>query len=894
MTSSGLILAFFGDADAAKVAFSNLQRAGYRQIASLAKKSDGKVAVSRPASRALWAGVAGAAAGFALGHVLPAPRRVRPFVAGTSIGVGAVGAYFLGAALENDLPDRDIERYRAAVMSGETLLIVRAPSQFLNDALQIVRGDGESGPATFVERGATLPNDISRAPLRGDVLSLDALRELGAELGAKQTGIQKGGGTFLLARLRQNQKIITRVVRSLGEASRLDQPVSLSAEWLLDNNYIIQGQIADVRRNLSPQFYKQLPVLKDGKYPGIARAYLMASELVAATDSRLDRENLMEFVHAYQGAGAILSTGELWALPLMIRLALVENLRRLTAQADRRQRERERADFWANRLLTAAFREPDAILPLLAGLSKEQKQIAPHFADRLVSHLFDEEAALGPVRAWLERKMKSPLAEVTSREQRRQAADSISVGNLITSLRFLSALDWRECFEELSRVDQILGQDPAGVYRSMDFATRDRYRQQVERLARGSKTGEIEVATRAVRLAAEANREFEFEPHSFRPSGHVGYYLADEGRGDFATALGYRRTAFSRFRRWVRQNPNQWYFPSLGVGTVAAQWAIGRFAGAIGGVLPFPLRLLALLPASEVSAQVLNYCVTRLIPPRPLPKMEFKDGVPETWKTVVAIPMLLGSVADATDNAHQLQLHFLANPDPNLRFALLADYVDAPAMQMPEDAARLDAARAAIDALNVRHGQTGGADRFYLFIRNRKWSETESRWMGWERKRGKLEEFNRFLRHWHFGAGDELHPVAGIPDGLRDVRFVLTLDADTQLPFGEAIRLIETLAHPLNRPVVETGDGSGGTGGNTRFSPLVSRGYSIIQPRVDTMLPSAMATRYSRLFAGAQGSDPYTHVISDVYQDAFGEGSYHGKGIYDLEAFERVLGGRFP
>jgi cyclic beta-1,2-glucan synthetase len=893
MNSSGLILAFFGDAEAAKIALTSLRQAGYRQVASLSKKSDGKVSVSRPPSLSPAFLAGGAALGVAVGRGVSSPRSISHFLPAAGGAVGSVAGYFVGKVFENDLPDQDIERYRSSVMLGETLLIVRAPNQFLNDALKIVRGASENGPATFVERAAALPTDITKGPLRRDVLSLEQLREFGAELGTKQRATQKGGGQFLLARLRQNQKIISRVVRGLSQAAKLDQPVSLSAEWLLDNNYIIQGQITDVRRNLSPEFYKILPVLKDGKYTGVARVYLLASDLVSAVDSRLDRDHILEFIRAYQGAGAVLTTGELWALPLMIRLALVENLRRLTAQADRRQRERERADFWANRLLTAAFREPDAILPLLAQLSKEQRKIAAHFADRLVSHLFDEEAALGPVRAWLERKMDAPLGEITSGEQRRQAADSISVGNVITSLRFLANLDWRDCFEQLSLVDQILSQDPAGVYRSMDFATRDRYRTQVERLARGSKVSEITVANKAVKSAADDNLERvrraapthgerEHEALIYRPSGHVGYYLTDDGRANLAEALGYRRTIFSRFRRWVRQNPEKWYFASMGVGTVAAQWAIARFAREIGGFLPWPLRILALLPASEVAVQVVNYSVTRLIPPRPLAKMEFKEGVPARWKTVVAIPMLLGSVADATESAHQLQLHFLSNPDNNLRFALLADYTDASAPHMPEDGERFRTARDAIDALNVRHGQINGEDRFYLFLRDRKWSETENRWMGAERKRGKLEEFNSYLLGRCSGIAEELHPVAGIPDGLRDTRFVVTLDADTQLPYGAAIRLIETLAHPLNRPLLDNKTG------------LVSRGYTIIQPRVDTMLPSAMATRFSRLFTDASGSDPYTHVVSDVYQDAFGEGSYHGKGIYDLEMFERVLGDRFP
>ncbi len=898
MTSSGLILAFFGDADAAKLAFLELKRGGFRQIALISKRADGNYSITKPESLTPYIALGGAALGVAIAQLLPTSRPLsrtaRHIVPLAGANLGGVAGYFAGQMLENELPQSDIERYSSAVLSGETLLIARADPKFQGAALKIVRGASEQGPATFVERAASVPLDISKAPLRGEVLSLDQLRDFGFNLGKKQIETQKAGGQFLIARLQQNQKIISRVVRGLSESAKLDQAVSLSAEWLLDNNYIIQGQIADVRRNLSPQFLKQLPRLKSGKYTGVARAYLMASELVAASDSRLDREHLVEYVRAYQNGGATLTTGELWALPLMIRLALVENLRRLTAQADRRQRERERADFWANRLLTAAFREPDAILPLLAQLSKEQTKIAAHFADRLVSHLFDEEAAMGPVRAWLERKMKAPLAEITSREQRRQAADSISVGNVITSLRFLMNLDWRECFEELSLVDQILSQDPAGVYRSMDFLTRDRYRAQVERIARYSKNDELEVAQKAVQAAAQPNLarmqhaatergQREHEALIYQPAGHVGFYLVDAGRREFARELGYRRGQLSRLRRWINKNPNTWYFGGIGVATIAAQWGLGRFARALGGVLPFPLRVLALIPASEIATQIINYTVTRLLPPRPLAKMEFKDGVPARWKTAVVIPMLLTSVEEASESVRQLERHYLANADPSLRFVLLADYVDSSEKNRPEDAERLAEAIRSIDYLNVRYGQSEGQDRFHLFIRERRWSETETRWMGWERKRGKLEEFNAYLLGRRSGAADILHPGAGNPDGLREVSFVVTLDADTQLPYGAAIRLIETLAHPLNRPVLS--DRKGG---------LVERGYSIIQPRVDTMLPSAMATRFSRLFTGAAGSDPYTNVISDVYQDAFLEGSYHGKGIYDLEAFERVLGERFP
>jgi len=899
MLQQSSILAFFGDAESARLSFSSLERAGFRQLALLSKTLENApgaknlaphLDVSRPRSRAPLAALVGAGIGAGAAQFIPAPRATRTILSG-ALGVtgGALG-FLCVAAFDGALPQSLIGEQAAFLAAGEHLLIVRAAPADLRAAMEILREAGENGPVIFVKRPTNLASEPEKFPLRRDVLSSDGLRELAQSLGQKhKTAAQPrslAANAFLLGRLQSNRKIITRVARNLGEAARLGQPVSLSTEWLLDNNYIIQAQIKDVERNLTPKFYGELPVLADGPYKGVPRVYVLASELVASTDSRFDRETLLEFVRAYQN-GTVLSTGELWALPLLLRLALIENLRRLMAQADVRQRERERADFWSNRLLSAAYREPDQLLPLLAQLTKEQTKLAPHFADRLVSHLFDEEAALGPVRAWLERKLDAPLADITSREQRRQAGDSVSVGNVITTLRFLATLDWRECFEQLSLVDAILAQDPAGVYRSMDFATRDRYRGQVEKIARRAKTDELRVARLAVQNAASASMERirgaeAGDPQShesliYQPSGHVGFYLIDDGREGFTRELGYSKTIGSRARRWIKGYPSTWYFGGIAFGTLAAMGLLARSARVFGASLPLPLRLLSLLPSSEVAVQVVNYAATRILPPRPLPKLEFRDGLPTRWKTAIVIPMLLGSVQDAADAARSLELHYLSNTDDQFQFVLLADYVDAPEATMPDDAPRLQRAVEGIQYLNEHYGP-----QFHLWIRDRKWSATEDRWMGWERKRGKLEEFNRALLGKGGRCSDEMHPLVGERDALNDVRLVITLDADTQIPFRAARRMVETLAHPLNRPVVDVRGQS------------VERGYGIIQPRVDTLLPSAMATRFSRLFSAASGSDPYTHVVSDVYQDAFGEGSYHGKGIYDLRVFDQLLDGRFP
>ncbi|HEX2514531.1 MAG TPA: cyclic beta 1-2 glucan synthetase, partial [Chloroflexota bacterium] len=400
---------------------------------------------------------------------------------------------------------------------------------------------------------------------------------------------------------------------------------------------------------------------------------------------------------------------------------------------------------------------------------------------------------------------------------------------------------------------------------------------------------------------------------------HVGYHLT-EGRPALEARAGCPPPLTWRLGRWVLAHPALVYAGGIALLTVLLVWlglAVAHASGAAPGVL-LAIGVLALLPASEVALQIVNYLIGRLLPPRVLPKLVFEDGVPDAWRTLVVVPMLLLSREEVQEDLERLEIRFLANQGPNFHFALLADFPDAPQPVMPEDASLLDAARRGIEALNARYPAAAGAGAaaagadaatagvgaaaagaggglFSLLYRQRQWSVTEQVWMGWERKRGKLEELNRLLISRQIEAdpevaaeleGADLTPSTlqhvGDPRALDGVRFVLTLDADTQLPYGAARRLVETLAHPLNRP---------------RLAPdgrTVAQGYTIIQPRVSTTLPSATATRFSRFFTDPVGTDPYTQAVSDVYQDLAGEGSYIGKGIYDVRTFHRVLGGRFP
>ena len=758
-----------------------------------------------------------------------------------------------------------LNAYGRWLVRGETLVLVDSTVEDAHRALEIFQQDDDETPATFVfypESGMETAAQIAPPP---DPPTADRLIQTARELAAAHTvTTTTHRGRPLLHNLIESETTLKRVRLHLSEAARVEQGLLLSAEWLLDNAYIIQGHITDFKRNLPRRFYEQLPVVAQGPQTGQPRAYSIAVALIEATDGLLSRDSIYTFLQTYQATTA-LTMGELWALPLMLRLRLIERLRELALTVDLRQRERELADFWASRLLAAARKDPDQMISFLAELTREQPTPTAHFADQLVSHLHDEEAASLSVRQWLERKLALPLSESMMQDQHTQAVQQIALGNAITSLRQISQLDWREVFESVSRVDNVLYSDPAGIYPRMSFPTRDRYRHAIEEISRRSGLDEIEVALEVVKAADEQDDEVKH---------HVGYYLLDSGRPEFERRVNSKPGSATLLRRAVRKHPAALYSGSVGLLTALMLGLLASWGGREHIIL---LLLLALLPVSEIAVQIVNYVITRLMPPDFLPRMSFEQGIPENFRTLVVVPMMMLAPSSIAEELERLEIRFLANPDDNLRFALLSDFSDAPQQTMPEDAELLDIAARALDRMNAKYG----AGTFLLFHRDREWSASEDRWMGWERKRGKLEQMNAYLM------GEPLPTQPnflryGDPARLKGIRFVITLDSDTQMPRGTARKMVETLAHPLNLPRLAP-DGS-----------RLDRGYTLLQPRVSTALPSATATLFSRLFTDTTGTDPYTNVVSDVYQDLVAEGSYHGKGIYDLTAFHTILKERFP
>ncbi len=441
---------------------------------------------------------------------------------------------------------------------------------------------------------------------------------------------------------------------------------------------------------------------------------------------------------------------------------------------------------------------------------------------------------------------------------------------LVASLRQIGEADWKEIFEAASVVHCILEGDPAGCYARMDFDSREVYREAVGSLARHSSRTEQEVAMAAVGLAREWHAVCDESRASVRRS-HVGHYLLEGGLPQLRSRIKYRPPARASLANLAVRYPTAFYLIGVELLTFAA--VVGILTGR-GHLIPvFAGMVLLILPASQTAVEFMNRLVTFLVRPRRLPRLDFSKGVPDDCATMVAVPTLLLNEAQVRDLVLDLEIRFLANSGPNVYFALLTDSPDSD-RRVDERDRLVDFCRQLIEALNRRYP----GSPFFHFHRHRTYNDSEARWMGWERKRGKLLDLNRLLR----GAFDAFPTKTGDLSVLERIRYVLTLDSDTQLPRDAAARLIGTIAHPLNAAVVDP------------VQQVVVEGYGILQPRIGISIRSASSSRLAALYSGETGFDIYTRAISDVYQDLFGEGIFTGKGIYEVDVMRTVLERRFP
>ncbi len=718
---------------------------------------------------------------------------------------------------------------------------------------------------------------VSEPPLRGELFGIEQLERLARALAARHQAVTRRNSTRLLPRLAENEQILRDYNRATVAVERTRQ-VTPAAEWLLDNFYLIEEHIQLARRHLPRSYSHELPRLAHGPSNGMPRVYDAVLEFISHVDAQVDAAPLTAFIAAYQTVSP-LKLGELWAIPIMLRLGLIENLQRITTRLMVARTDRDLADSWAQRLQDMAESNPAHLVVVVADMAKADLPLSSSFVAEFCQRLSRQNPVLHLARGWLEQRLVhqgSTIEQLIHLESQSQAADQVSVSHSIASLRFLGAMNWKDFVETLSLVEQTLRADPAGVYGAMDFATRDRYRHAVEALARRTPLAENDVARHAVGLAATCAREI----GSSDRTGHVGFFLIDEGLPLLERAVQARRPWRDLTERAIHRAPLLFY--AGGILALTALFAFGFWHQARESMehdwTLGTLTALFFLAASQLALALMNWVAMRLVKPRLLPRLDFSAGIDPASRTMVVVPTLLTN-ADSVDRLIEtIEIHHLANRDPHLHFALLTDFRDALAETEPDDEPLLARARAGVERLNARYA-ADRSDMFFLLHRPRRWNAAEGRWMGYERKRGKLAEFNGLLRGRSPGC---FTTIVGDPSVLPAIRYVITLDTDTQLPRDMARRLAGTMAHPLNRPHFDPERG------------IVTAGYGILQPRVAVSLPSARRSWFVRLFAGDAGIDPYTRAVSDVYQDVFYEGSFIGKGIYDVDAFERALGGRCP
>jgi cellobiose phosphorylase len=721
--------------------------------------------------------------------------------------------------------------------------------------------------------------DLLAGPLRGELLGAELLEERAQAVAAAQRlAVRKRARRRipLVARLTWTRRVLADAHARLTAAAESGMDVGPAGEWLLDNYHVMQEHIGEVRESLPRGYYRELPELASGPLAGYPRVYELAITLISHTEGRVDLGNISNFVQAFQKVSP-LTIGELWAVPAMLRLGLVENVRRMAMRTVLRLDELEEADRAAERIARAGETGKAALDAELDRFASNLPQLTPTFVSRFLQLLRVEGGALPVVERleqWIADESLS-AEEATARTTERLALTQVGMANSITSLRAIARMEWKSFVERQSRTEAILREDPSGVYPRMTFATRDLYRHAVERIAKGTRGAEEAVARCAIDCARAAG---ERDPGDARRA-HVGYYLISEGLPELERSCSYRKSFTEAIEHWVRHHPNVVFLGGVSAATVAVLGMLLWLVAPASFAEALAILLLGLIPASDVAVSVVNQLVTAFLPPRLLPKLDLNEhGVPPELRTAVVVPTLFGNVAAVHDALENLEVQYLANRAAHLHFAVLSDFTDSPTETDADDAAIVNAAVEGVRALNARYAPET-QDAVYLFHRARRWNPQEGVWMGWERKRGKLDEFNRFVLG---GAEHAFAVVVGDPAPIRSVRYVITLDSDTTLPPEAAPMLVGALAHPLNRAV---------------FDPQLGRvvqGYGVLQPRVGISLPSAHHSVFAALHSGHPGVDPYTTAVSDVYQDLYGEGSFTGKGVYDVRAFEQATHGRFP
>ena len=709
-------------------------------------------------------------------------------------------------------------------------------------------------------------------PIRAEIFGPQRFAQHGRSLAQthRATPSSLRTGNFF-PRIKNNLATLREAHQYIGLQASTGYDISPAAEWLLDNFHLIEAQLNEIHAGLPRSYFSTLPKLLDEPLAGLPRVYGVAWAFVAHTDGAFDAAMLVQFLCAYQEVRD-LNLSEMWALPTTLRVVLIENLRRLAVRVATNKAAREVANRCIDQIDALPLRTIESLLNLLnaRGLGRVfLVQMAQRLQDFGGPGATPEQVL---AQDWLHTALPD-LAAMQLQQAADQAADNLSMSNAITALRAVGDADWPELIARGSPLMHLMLGSP--VFAAEDTSTRDQTLHAVERLAKRSHQSEVTVARHLLGLMDSA---------ADAASSATAHWLDGSGRPALWSALGLPAGPAAHWPMWRARLVLPAYLTVLGGSLLALLWLLQRLGSEHTVGLTWLVLVLALFPASEAVIALIHRLISESLKPRHLPRLAFANGIPPEHGVMVVIPGMLTSAASTLGLVNRLELHYLANPEPHAQFALLTDWADADTAETATDAACLASASQGIHELNARHPRTAldtrNTPRFILLHRARLFSPSEQRWIGWERKRGKLEWLVEALAQGGSSAFLDLGETSRMATGLP---YIVTLDSDTQLPPGKLRELVGVAAHPHNLPRLDTS------------GCRVLAGYGILQPRVAVPLPAVKEfTLYHWLFAGQCGIDPYSAASSEIYQDVFAEGTFTGKGLLNVQALHAVLSKRLP
>ena len=681
---------------------------------------------------------------------------------------------------------------------------------------------------------------------------------------------QSNKNTYPIPQLLENYVKIKKVYQLLNEHIKLDISIHPAGEWILDNFYIIEESVKQIEKEMSIKKYINFTGIQNGKYKGFARIYVLATEIVAYTDNKISSENLENYLQAYQ-TKKTLNMEEIWNIGIFLQIAIINNIAEICEKIYSSQIQKYKVKSIIERLVENKEKSDLKYTQVAGGRLKnvELKSMRYPFIEYMSYSLKKYgKRAYGYLNILEEEveKVGITVAEAIQKEHFDIAISKISMANCITSIKRIQRINFLDIFEKINGVEGILNNEPAKIYENMEYKTKEYYRNTIKEIAKKTNMSEIYVAKKVVELCSQAKKG--------EKESHIGYYLIDDGKEKLYKKLEYKEHILKQ------ETKVKIYIATIVILTIVISALISQ-ALTKELVKRILFTILLLIPISEIVIQTIQYILGKVVKPKLIPKMELKNGISKENATFVVIPTIIKSKEKVQELFEKMEVFYLANKSPNLYFAVLGDCSESNMQEEKFDKEVEEEGLKQVARLNAKYSeQSEGENEFPIFhfiYRERKYNKSEEKYLGWERKRGLLTQFNEYiLKH----EKNQFKVNTINQEEIPFIKYVITLDSDTDLVLNTTFELVGAMSHILNKPEIQNG--------------IVIKGHALMQPRVGINLDISHKNLFTKIFAGAGGIDNYTNAISDVYQDNFDEGIFTGKGIYDVEVFSKLLKSEIP